>query len=79
MTRFEIGKRYHYRVELAEALFKNNVFLFKDKSLKQTEGTALGTKSAPPYSILFTANSEKEILSETEYKQYLWWTYKDDI
>ena len=68
-TRFETGKRYHYLVELAEALFKNSIFLFKDKSLKQREGTALGTKSAPPYSILFTANLEKEVLSEIECKQ----------
>ena len=32
-----------------------------EKTLKQKRGRAIGTKFAPPYSILFMAESEKEI------------------
>ena len=42
-------------VELAEVVLKNNVFTFGKKTLKQLRGTAIGTKFAPPYSILFMA------------------------
>ena len=40
-------------VELAEIVLKNNVFEFNDRVLKQKQGTAIGTKMAPPYAILF--------------------------
>ena len=66
-------------VELAEVVLKNNIFTFKEKTLKQKWGTAVGTKFAPPYSILFMAELEKEIISEIELKPYLWWRYIDDI
>ena len=42
-------------VELAEVVLKNSIFTFKEKTLKQKRGTAIGTKFAPPYSILFMA------------------------
>ena len=54
-------------VEL-EVLLKNNVFTFGKKTLKQIQGTAIGTKFAPPYSILFMAELEEEILREVELK-----------
>ena len=41
--------------ELAEVVLKNNIFTFKENTLKQKRGTAIGTKFAPPYSILFLA------------------------
>ena len=66
-------------VELAEVVLKNNIFTFKEKTLKQKRGTAIGTKFAPPYSILFMAELEEEILSKIELKPYLWWRYIDDI
>ena len=62
-------------VELAEVVLKNNIFTFKEKTLKQKRGTAIGTKFAPPYSILFIAELEEEFLREIE----LWWRYIDDI
>ena len=43
------------------------------------QGTAIGTKLAPLYSILFMAKLEEEILREVEWKPYLWWWYIDDI
>ena len=45
-------------VELAEAVLKNNIFTFKENTLKQKRGTAIGTRFAPPYSILFMAELE---------------------
>ena len=38
-------------VELAEVVLKNNIFTFKEKTLKQKRDTAIGTKFAPPYII----------------------------
>ena len=44
--------------DLAEVVLKNNFFKFGKKSLKQQRGTAIGTKFAPPYSILFMVELE---------------------
>ena len=66
-------------VELAEVVLKNNIFTFKEKTLKQKRGTTIGTKLAPPYNILFMAELEEEILSEIELKPYLRWRYIDYI
>ena len=51
-------------VELAELVLKNNIFNFNQKTLKQKRGTAIGTKLAPPYSILFMAELEEKILEK---------------
>ena len=47
--------------------------------MKQKRGTAIGTKFAPPYSILFMAELEEKILEIVDNKPYLWWRYIDDI
>ena len=54
--------------ELAEVVLKNTVFTLGKKTLKQSRGTAIGTKFAPPYSMLFMAGLEEEILNEVELK-----------
>ena len=66
-------------IDLAEVVLKNNTFTFEKKTLKQKRGTAIVTKFAPPYSILFMAEIEEKIIKESEYKPYLWWRYIDDI
>ena len=53
-------------VELAELVLKNNIFNFNQKTLKQKRGTAIGTKFAPPYSILFMAELEEKILEKVD-------------
>ena len=58
---------------------KNNIFNCNQKTLKQKRGTAIGTKFAPPYSILFMAELEEKILEKVDNKPYLWWRYIDDI
>ena len=63
--------------DLAEV--KNNIFKFSKKIFKQKRGVAIGTKFAPPYSILFMAELQEAILKEADFKPYLWWRYFDDI
>ena len=53
-------------IDLAEKLLKKNIFTFGKKTIKQKRETAIGTKFAPPYSILFMAELEKEIIKESE-------------
>ena len=45
--------------DLAEVVLESNNFKFVKKTLKQKRGTAIGTKFAPPYSILFIAELEE--------------------
>ena len=66
-------------IELAELVLRNNYFEFNDKFKKQKEGTATGTKFAPPYAIIFMAALEEEILESLIKKPWLWWRYIDDI
>ena len=66
-------------VELADIALKNNYLQFLDKTFKQKWGTAIGTKFALPYSILFMADLEKSLLSDIDLKPYIWWRYIDDI
>ena len=60
-------------VELAELILKNNIFNFNEKTLNQKRSTAIGTKFAPPYSILFMAELEEKIIEIVDNKPYLWW------
>ena len=48
--------------ELAEIVLKNNIFEFDEKTFKQKRGTAIGTKFAPPYAILYMADLEEKLL-----------------
>ena len=64
---------------VAEVVIKNNILKFVKKRLKQKRGTAIGMKFESPYSILFMAKLEEEILRKAEFKPYLWWRYIDDI
>ena len=61
--RLETRKEKHVStdaiINLAEAVLKNNIFIFGKKTLKQKRGTATGTKFAPPYSILFIAELDE--------------------
>ena len=46
------------------------IFTFVKKALTQKRSTAVGTKSAPSYRILFVAKLEEEIIKESECKPY---------
>ena len=66
-------------IELAELVLKNNVFEFSDKTYQQIHGTAIGTKFAPSYAVLFKAALEEKNLNKVEKKPNVWWRYIDDI
>ena len=48
-------------LELAEIVLKNNIFQYNEKNLRQLRGTAIGTKFAPPYAIIFMTDLEERI------------------
>ena len=50
-------------VEFAECVLKNNVFEHDGRYFYQKRETAIGTKMAPPYSILFMSDLEERLLT----------------
>ena len=66
-------------VELADLVLSNNFFEFNGDFFKQIRGTAIGTKCAPSYAILFLAALEEKLLEQSQYKPWLWWRYIDDV
>ena len=55
------------------------LFEFDEKTFRQVRRTAIGTKFAPSYTILFMANLEEKIITAFEEKPMIWWMYIDDI
>ena len=47
-------------VELAEIVLKNNIFEFDENSFKPKRATAIGTRFASLYAILFMADLEEK-------------------
>ena len=47
--------------------------------MKQVRGTAIGTKFAPPYAILFMVALEENILSLVKKEPSAWWRFIDNI
>ena len=66
-------------LELAHVVLKNNFFQFNDDFYQQLRGTAIGTKCAPSYAILFLAALEEKLLADAQDKPWVWWRYIDDI
>ena len=66
-------------IELAECVLKNNIFEHNTSFYKQLRGTAIGTKMAPPYAILFMDDLEEKILKDCDKKPLTWSRYVDDI
>ena len=54
--------------ELVETVLKNIIFEFDGKAFKQKRGTAIGTKFAPFYAMLFMADLEEKMLEIFEKK-----------
>ena len=66
-------------LDLAECVLKNNVFEHNNTCFKQKQGTAIGTKMAPSYAILFMSYIENQILESSVLQPLVWWRYIDDI
>ena len=66
-------------LDLAKCVLDNNVFEHKGEIFRQKQGTAIGTKMAPNYAILFMSKLEEMILSTSSLKPMVWWRYIDDV
>ena len=66
-------------IELAECVLKNNIFEHNLSFYKQLRGTAIGTKMAPPYAIIFLGDLEERFFSDCDILRLVWWRYIDDI
>ena len=63
--------------EIAEIVWKNNIFEFDKKTFKRKRGTAIGMKFV--LKIFFMADLEKKMLAIFEKESMIWWRYIDDI
>ena len=66
-------------LQLAECVLKNNVFEHNEMFYKQLRGTAIGTKMAPPYAVVFMGKLEEDFIKGQRLKPMVWWRYIDDI
>ena len=66
-------------VDLASLVLKNNFFEHNGKIFHQKQGTAMGTKFAPPYAISFMADFEEKAMADFDLKPFVWWRYIDDV
>ena len=66
-------------IELAECVLKNNSFQHDLSFYKQLRGTAIDTKMAPPYVIIFLGDLEERFFRDCDISPVVWWRYIDDI
>ena len=64
---------------LIRLILTKNCFNFNNKSYLQIQGTAMGTKMAPSYAIIYMAHLEESFLEQQETKPMVWLRYIDDI
>jgi len=60
-------------------ILKHNYFDFMDKHYLQIQGTAMGTKMAPPYANIFMAKIEQQITKNHTEHIDIWKRFIDDI
>ena len=56
-----------------------NYFEFNNETYLQISGTAMGTRCAPNYTIIFMAELEEGFLNESTHQPELWIRFIDDI
>ena len=66
-------------VELTKLLSKINFLEFNGDFYQHVRVTAIGTKCAPSYAILFLAALEQRLLDHHVEKPWLWWRYINDV
>ena len=64
---------------LLEHILKKNYFEFNNEYYLQISGTAMGTRCAPNYAIIFMAELEEQFLSTVTLKPRIWKRFIDDI
>jgi hypothetical protein len=65
--------------ELATKILKCNCFKFNGSLFIQEQGTAMGTRMAPNYAIIFMHQLETKLLAEETLKPKIWKRFIDDI
>ena len=65
--------------QFLQLILKGNYFDFMNKHYLQIQGTAMGTKMAPPYANIFMANIEHQLTHNHELYIPLWKRFIDDI
>ena len=64
---------------LLEHILKKNYFQFNNEHYLQISGTAMGTRCAPNYAIIFMAELEEDFLNTLEKQPHIWRCFIDDI
>ena len=64
---------------LLNHILKKNYFQFDNRTYLQVSGTAMGTRCAPNYAIIFMAELEEDFLQQTDRKPKVWLRFIDDI
>ena len=59
-------------IELAECVLKNNIFEHNLSFYKQLRGTAIGTKMAPSYAIIFLGDLEERFFNNCDISPRVW-------
>ena len=57
---------------LAKLVLTSNYFTFNEKMYLQKQGTAMGTRMAPNYAIIFMHSVEQEILKNSKLRPMIW-------
>ena len=60
-------------IELAECVLKNNILEHNLSFYKQLRGTAIGTKMAPQYAIIFLCDLVERLFSDCDISPPVWW------
>ena len=55
-------------IELTQCVLKNNIFKHNSQIYRQLQGTAIGTKMAPSYAIIFMSMLEQKLLETSPLK-----------
>ena len=66
-------------IHLTKFILEHNYYSFSDNFYLQTKGTAMGTRMAPQYAIIFMADLEEKVLNQTHNQPRLYLRYIDDI
>ena len=79
LTKHYDNKTSRMVTNLAKLVLENNFFEFNGTMSLQTAGTAMGTRMAPSYAIIYMDNLETKLLQRSPIKPKLWKRYIDDI
>ena len=64
---------------MADFVLRNNYFEFDSSIFQQSSGTAIGTKSDPPYTCFFMDQQKTKFLESQILKHLVWFRYIDGI